>query len=325
MSSSATTTSPLALDNTLGALLVGVLLATALWGISTSQTYEYYSVYAQEDPKWILIMVATVYIVDTIHEFMLCHLIYRYSVSGFGDYVYMGEVIWSILVMVLLSTIVAFIVQTFLIYRVWILSKKNVFVTGSIFLLVVGEVVVGIVYFVQAWSKKSYGEISSDLNVMSRLINAFGAAGDVAITVALIWLLRQSRSGIRRTDAIVTKLITFCLTTGLATSVDAILSLISISAWPSTFIYITFYMVIARLYTNSLMATLNARQKLKAFNAGNSGSHSIVRVYRGPTGPPDNAREHPISIKREVETEIHQDGYGDEDFEMDPRVKARAV
>ncbi|THU82954.1 hypothetical protein K435DRAFT_438260 [Dendrothele bispora CBS 962.96] len=140
----------------------------------------------------------------------------------------------------------------------------------------------------------------------------FGAAGDVAITVALIWLLGKSKSGIQRTDAIVTKLITFCLTTGLATSVDAILSLISISVWPTTFIYITFYCVVARLYSNSLMATLNARQKLKSVK--DTTSHSFpVHVVGRPTN--DDSKEHQISIKRDVETVIHRDT-GD-DFEMD--------
>ncbi|THV04281.1 hypothetical protein K435DRAFT_774523 [Dendrothele bispora CBS 962.96] len=290
-------TSPPALDNTLGALLIGVLL----WGISTMQTYEYYSTHYM-DPRWIQVMVPDFVhsVLDTLHEVMLCHFIYSYTVSRFGDYVFLGQVEWF--AMVLFSFLVGFIVQSFLTYRVWILSKRNVLITGFIYMLVLGELVVSIVIFLiscffHRWSRGTYARIALELNVLSRLINAFGAAGDVAITVALIWLLGKSKSGIQRTDAIVTKLITFCLTTGLATSVDAILSLISISVWPTTFIYITFYCVVARLYSNSLMATLNARQKLRSVQ--DTTSHSFpVHVVGRPTD--DDSKEHQISIKRDV-------------------------
>ncbi|KAE9392051.1 hypothetical protein BT96DRAFT_924959 [Gymnopus androsaceus JB14] len=58
----------------------------------------------------------------------------------------------------------------------------------------------------------------------------------------------------------------FCLATGLLTTVCAICSLVSISVWPNTFVYIGFYVVLARLYVNSFLATLNAREKLRALN-----------------------------------------------------------
>ncbi|KAK7448085.1 hypothetical protein VKT23_013842 [Stygiomarasmius scandens] len=179
------------------------------------------------------------------------------------------------------------------------------------------------VYFSQTWSRGTYVRIASELNVLSRLINAFGAAGDVAITVALIWLLGKSKSGIQRTNTVINKLITFILTTGLATSIDAILSLISISVWPDTFIYITFYCVIARLYSNSLMATLNARQKLKSARNTTSHSFPVHVVGRPAVMSGDNNDGHQISIKTEVETEIHRDV--SEDFEMNRFKKVQVV
>ncbi|KAE9394600.1 hypothetical protein BT96DRAFT_185050 [Gymnopus androsaceus JB14] len=62
------------------------------------------------------------------------------------------------------------------------------------------------------------------------------------------------------------RLMYFCLATGLLTTVCAICSLVSISVWPNTFVYIGFYVVLARLYVNSFLATLNAREKLRASN-----------------------------------------------------------
>ncbi|THU99521.1 hypothetical protein K435DRAFT_794872 [Dendrothele bispora CBS 962.96] len=222
-----------------------------------------------DDLRWIQVMVATVYVLDTLHQFMLCHFIYSYTVFWFGDYVFLRLNAPEIGAycktqgMVLFSFLVWIIIQSFLTYRIWILNKRNVLITGgtlttstpadvilhtstcwfsgsslsapltflkrmnSILQDKVPKTILSHTSF-HRWSKGTYARLALELNVLSRLVNAFGAAGDIAITVALIWLLKKSKSGVPRTDVIVTKVITFCLTTGLATSVDAILPLISL-------------------------------------------------------------------------------------------------
>ncbi|KAH0826321.1 hypothetical protein J3R83DRAFT_5271 [Lanmaoa asiatica] len=39
---------PINLDNTLGALLIGGLLATSFWGVTCAQTYNYYQRYSND-------------------------------------------------------------------------------------------------------------------------------------------------------------------------------------------------------------------------------------------------------------------------------------
>ena len=62
----------------------------------------------------------------------------------------------------------------------------------------------------------------------SRAINALAAVSDVAIAVILIFLLQRSRTGFRRSDSVINRLILFSLNTGLLTSIDALLSLITV-------------------------------------------------------------------------------------------------
>jgi len=51
--------------------------------------------------------------------------------------------------------------------------------------------------------------------------------------------------------------------TGVLTSCCAVASLISLVLSPDSLIYAAFYFCIGRFYTNSFLATLNARQSLK--------------------------------------------------------------
>lgn len=110
--------------------------------------------------------------------------------------------------------------------------------------------------------------------------------------MTLIFLLQRSRTGFKRSDGIINRLILFSLNTGLLTGLDAVASLIAVSpldlfelrsctqmtpvqniVWSDTFIYILFFFNISRckcrphtrrstnnfifalVYTNSLMAT----------------------------------------------------------------------
>lgn len=110
-----------------------------------------------------------------------------------------------------------------------------------------------------AYSIKVFGlTLWSDIgrvNALSRATNAVGAAADVSIAMALVFLLHRARSGYRRTQAIINRLITFTINTSLLTSISSILSLITISLYPHNFIYITFFLMTSRLYVTALFAT----------------------------------------------------------------------
>ncbi|EEB92326.1 hypothetical protein MPER_09183, partial [Moniliophthora perniciosa FA553] len=67
----------------MGALLVGAIVATVLWGVTTSQVWSYFSMYLSVDPLRLKVMVSVVYGLDTSHQVMVAHLIYTYLVTDF--------------------------------------------------------------------------------------------------------------------------------------------------------------------------------------------------------------------------------------------------
>ncbi|PPQ75119.1 hypothetical protein CVT26_008297, partial [Gymnopilus dilepis] len=114
---------------------------------------------------------------------------------------------------------------------------------------------------------------------LSVLVNALAAAGDIVIAFSLCWLLHKSRTGFSKSNRIIDKLILFTVNTGLLTSLCAIASLTSIIVAGHTYLYIAFFFCIGRLYTNSLLVTLNAREMIRSssriVNATNEDHFSV--------------------------------------------------
>ena len=56
-----------------------------------------------------------------------------------------------------------------------------------------------------------------------------------------MFLLHKTRSGFKRTDTLINKLIIYALNTSLVSSVCSIGSMTATYAWPHTFIFLFFY------------------------------------------------------------------------------------
>ncbi|KAL0949179.1 hypothetical protein HGRIS_009257 [Hohenbuehelia grisea] len=120
------------------------------------------------------------------------------------------------------------------------------------------------------------------LKSLSMTVNVLAAVGDALIAGSLVYLLQRSRTGFRKSDTMISKLTMFTVNTGLLTSICATASLISILLWGNTFIYIAFYFNLGRLYSNSLLATLNAREGIR--NMGDEDFDSLSLSFRTGSG-----------------------------------------
>ncbi|KAH7879333.1 uncharacterized protein C8R40DRAFT_1262886 [Lentinula edodes] len=111
------------LDNTMGAMFIGVLFAAVLYGgewttnnhnkiaeVSSSdllllaaciQTWYYY---IHQKDRWPLrFLVAAVMIVDTLHQALIAHTVYTYLITNFGNAPELLNTVWSLLAEVLVN------------------------------------------------------------------------------------------------------------------------------------------------------------------------------------------------------------------------------
>ncbi|KAG1813404.1 hypothetical protein EV424DRAFT_64540 [Suillus variegatus] len=249
------------LHDCFGAFLIGVVVSAVLYGVTCVQTWYYFSRYFS-DPWHHKLLVGAVFVSDTTHQALITHTLYTYLVTDFGNASDLEKIVWSLLVEVLFNGFTGFMVQSFLAKRVYHLSNKNVIITASVMSLVIAELVIVVIYVAKALELATFTQVRQ-IKSWSMSINAVAAAGDILIAVLLCTFLQRSRTGFRRSDTMINKLMLYTINTGLITSVCAMMSFISIVVWPDTFIYIAFYFCVGRLNCNSLLATLNARKGIR--------------------------------------------------------------
>ncbi|KAJ7040920.1 hypothetical protein C8F04DRAFT_1253430 [Mycena alexandri] len=82
---------------------------------------------------------------------------------------------------------------------------------------------------------------------------------DVTITVILVWYLQRAhKTGVQGTDQLVDRIIRLTVQTGLLTSVWALIDLVLFLTLPNAS-HLIFQIPMAKMYTNSLMSSLNSR------------------------------------------------------------------
>ncbi|KAL1682839.1 hypothetical protein EV122DRAFT_258726 [Schizophyllum commune] len=110
-------------------------------------------------------------------------------------------------------------------------------------------------------------ETTYDLDANTRpqkyvvLVNGLGAGTDILITLCMMALLKQSRTAIKRTNRIIRTIVcSFSVTT---MEFCAIMVLSMAVAFPGKQIMMAFYFMLTKVYTNSLLGTLNVRDHLR--------------------------------------------------------------
>ncbi|KAL1659300.1 hypothetical protein GGG16DRAFT_110514 [Schizophyllum commune] len=298
----------LALHDTMGAAFIGCIIAGLLHGVSIVQTWYYFT--HHRDAWHTVSLVTAVLFFDTVHQALISYTVYYYVIANYGSAVTIGELVWSLLVEVYFNGFTGFLVQGFLALRIWRLSNKNVWLTSIVCVFIFAEFCCCLIFASLSLHLNTFAELA-ELQGLSVSVNALAAAGDVLIAIILCTLLHRSRTGFSRSDTIINKLIIFAVNTGMLTSLCAVGSLISITVAGNTFWYIAFFFCMGRLYTNSLLATLNARKAIRssADGAYSSEDNNVSIFSKGMMSM--GSRHRPtttnISIKIDTTKEVDTD------------------
>ncbi|KAJ7723669.1 hypothetical protein B0H16DRAFT_1737112 [Mycena metata] len=248
-------------DNTLGALLVGGLAATALWGVTCVQTYTFF-MGGSTDRASQKTLVALLWVLDTFDTVLNCHILYFYLVTNYLNPEAIIFPVWSIIVHVAATALSNFIVRSAFARRVYRLSNGNI--PGTVWLVVLStlDLTCGIIITAKAFTMKTFFQLIS-LSSLMYLNFAAGTAADLSVALALCYLLRGSRTGFERTDSLIRMLMKYAVNTGLIVAFDAAAGMLSFVFMPTNFIFLGFYLLLSKLYLNSYLAILNAGPKLR--------------------------------------------------------------
>ncbi|RDB30082.1 hypothetical protein Hypma_013903 [Hypsizygus marmoreus] len=250
-----------AFDNTLGALLVGGLVAMALWGVTCVQTFTFFTRRSRDRLPFKL-GIAFLWALDTFDSALNGHILYHYLVSNYLNPLAISKPVWSVIIHVAITSISDFFIRSMFAMRFYRLSKGNIPVTAWVMAVSITDLVCGIVITAKAFGIESYLELDK-LSSLLYLNFAAGTTSDLSVALGLCYLLFTSRTGFRRTDTLINILMIYTVNTGLIVALDAALGMITYIVMPNNFVFLGFYLLLSKLYLNSYLATINAREDLR--------------------------------------------------------------
>ncbi|KIK64191.1 hypothetical protein GYMLUDRAFT_40481 [Collybiopsis luxurians FD-317 M1] len=212
------------LDNTLGALFIGIVFATILNGVSYSQTWVYFGSARsghsdRSDSRWLKSMVIILVFLDLVHQLSISHWLYYYCVSNFGNLAAFSNKLPGSSYGISFSTdLITIMTQGFYVWRVWKLSK-SLSLTGVILVTSLAQFGFSLYFSVRA-IHLSAGELTTVLGPFAIVINSLGAACDIFITSAIVFCLHKfqrsfSSGTLKRTNHLLRSVMIFSVTTGI--------------------------------------------------------------------------------------------------------------
>jgi len=268
-----------AFDGTLGALFTGTIISTVLYGVTCVQTFMYAtSTRTKRDILPFKAFVYTLFLLDTGHQVSNSMGMYRFLITDYvNPFLLIGtknsQGAFYIHLEAIFSALLIVMVQLFYAWRVWAFSFTVSNPIRWLFTLLIVSLALltfaaGLIIFVRTLPNVHSGPsvfTPSAMDILDWKIELPGAiACDLVITIAMLLNLFRSRTGISRSDGVLNFLVVFTINTGLLTVVLSTASLISFLVLPtSNLAYVAMETVLPKLYLNSLLATLNAREYLK--------------------------------------------------------------
>ncbi|KAF8205091.1 hypothetical protein BJ912DRAFT_22740 [Pholiota molesta] len=286
-------------DLVIGVVLIGLFFNTYLYGLVTYQFIVYFNT-KFNDRLWIKSVVVILFFLDTVHSVVAVYAGWDMCVTNYMNPSSLAFVTWTIPFTACATSVAAFVTQIFLSHRVLALTKSiplvafigTLSVLGLFFGIYAG-IYCGILHEIA-----KFGAVGPF--VICWL--TFQTSADIMITASLTISLTRARTGFRRTDTIINRIIRGAIQTGLFASIFALADLFSFMFHRNTNLYAMFAYPIGRIYTNTLLDTLNARTALKTMASEELEVSSFRMQHQTHTIAAATA--HSIHVQKDVVTDL---------------------
>ncbi|KAJ7203168.1 hypothetical protein GGX14DRAFT_544378 [Mycena pura] len=317
------------LDNTLGALFLGVVISSILFGVSSLQVYYYYHYYPR-DSVLHRISVGVLWILDALHLSLAIFSSYHYGVRGFGHLAGLLTIIGPIKLLIAINVVIVLIVQSLYAYRVWLLGGYHHGVLGYLVAgMVLAGFAIGIVVTVKTYSIASFLQTPAIAWAVEASLAASSTI-DIILSAAMCYYLRKSKGTGLALNSRISALMQYTLSCGVFTSACSVTGLFTFVLMPNNLVYLALTFLLTRLYINSFMAMMNARQRQRRGADGvtvsfpyHSGSGSGGDERAGVSVSVQ--RSHSVSATLSVDAESQQRAHSYAKFEWDEPASPAAV
>ncbi|KAI0714178.1 hypothetical protein C8T65DRAFT_155213 [Cerioporus squamosus] len=250
-----------ALDNTMGAWLVGTFIGLILQGVGYHQTYQYFRLYPH-DPRWLKLWVILITLVETLNTVLSMHTCYYNLVTNyFEPTVLLAGPVWSLKFLPVPGSMAAVITQLFFARRVYKIDRRfrPIAIIAAILVLAFAGCYIALTGL--GWNAPNIQQFLKN-SWLPSAGSGMILVGDFLLTASLIYFLRRNRTGVNRTDSMVDIIIMYTVSSGLIICIFNVLNVAFSVAWPDNLIYAGTSIVLTKLYSNTFLVSLNARQSL---------------------------------------------------------------
>ncbi|PCH34532.1 hypothetical protein WOLCODRAFT_139416 [Wolfiporia cocos MD-104 SS10] len=262
------------IENLAGALLIEMFMAVLLYGITTTQAYMYWWNYPN-DSKLTRRTVVTIWFLETVHTAFCLDMIYSYVIVDFGNIARIEKIVWSVGATVLTAVIIAAIVQSFFIHRIWILSQHSLVMTIIPAVCLFLRVALGCATATLTWTIGYWPAFRTSIGPMFTLTTGLSLAAlvDFIIAAAMIYYLRRSQTSSRRTAHLIRSIEAYVINTGSLTMLVSVAIVLTFTLEKGSLLFTGLVEIQSKLYANSFLASLNARQYLTESTRGTTANN----------------------------------------------------
>ncbi|KAH7929264.1 hypothetical protein BV22DRAFT_1116995 [Leucogyrophana mollusca] len=258
------------LSSDFNALYLGITLAVGLTGITVVQAWTY--VNDNKDPLLLRAFVAILLLADIGTTFLDVQVMHFCLITNFGNLAPLAVTTKAGLAEFILTVIVVYLVQIFFVTRIYLLQKERWWISVAIsfqLLFATGALGTGIVALADLVKHPTVQILATTENkIMFGITGSFSAVADVMITASLTVLLSSAKSGVKRTNTVLQKLIVFIVSRGLMVSVTQVLFLIVYLIRPDKLWWVPLHFISSKLYVITMVAMLNERSQLRSQRGG---------------------------------------------------------
>ncbi|THU87165.1 hypothetical protein K435DRAFT_804535 [Dendrothele bispora CBS 962.96] len=279
------------LKNSTGPIYVGTILNWMLMGSLIVQLYNYYLT-CSKDRAIIKFTVSLLFICDVAQTALATDFSWKTLVSSWGDPTILVLVPKTALSLSVVNPIISGIVQMFFAWQVIVPVKRRLSVTDLMYITgeygTSAEIKSGLgllghklsphlLFFVGGGEMQSLPALKPGFTLW--LVGNFVA--DIFIALCMVYLLMcaKTKSFSKTTEGMLSKLVINAIHTGAVTAIVAAINLALFVSSDTNGYYEAPAFMLGKLYSNVLLANLNARAQHKQMGLGGEYSESDRQIH----------------------------------------------
>ncbi|KIL61696.1 hypothetical protein M378DRAFT_848614 [Amanita muscaria Koide BX008] len=259
-----------------------------LYGIANIQISYYYMGYPNDNIA-IKILVFGLWLLETVHIVFSTFTVHHYLVENYGNPSALAFGNWSLFMSMGVNVTTASIAQCFFAYQIYHFCRGRkirwLVIAVTVF-MIIGHIAFGYENVVSSMMHNVNQETYKPKLEETVPFGTFAVLSDIAVAAALIFVLQNSSTGFSgarfsRTKRLVDTLTIYAIHRCLLTTVVAIAETIVYAVKPHSFYFlaIDFSIGKCKLWSNSLLATLNSRNHVREVS-DNSPTLTSIKVSR---------------------------------------------